>query len=92
MAHTNKILIITTQGCEGCSIAKENVNSAKKQSNKKIDVQVEDWHTIDRRFIAEKKIKDFPTVLYILDNAIVYKCSGTYPTPVYLRWIDMYFK
>lgn len=88
----NKILIITTVGCEGCAIAKQNVGIAKAQTNKTINIQVEDWKVLGKKFIYDNKIKDFPTVLYIIDNVIVSKSVGTYPSAVYLRWIDMYFK
>lgn len=88
----NKILIITTEGCEACSIAKCNINAAIVQSSIDIDVEDKDWHDINRKFIITNKIKDFPTVIYFVDDKIVNKTVGTYPSAVYLRWIDIYFK
>lgn len=88
----NKILILTTEGCEACDIAKRNIEMAIFQSNKEIEQEVEDWHEEKKDFILRNKIKDFPTVIYFVDNKLVHKAMGSYPTAVYLRWIDMYFK
>lgn len=88
----NKILILTTEGCEACDIAKRNINIAIIQTNKKIEIEVKDYHEEKREFIVKNKIKDFPTVLYFVDGRIVNKAIGSYPSAVYLRWIDMYFK
>ena len=88
-----KILILTTEGCEACDIAKCNVNAAIVQSsNIEITREVKDWHEMDKSFINANKIKDFPAVLYICDDIVVNKTIGTYPSIVYLRWINMYFK
>lgn len=88
----NKILILTTNGCEACDIAERNVNIAISEAKTEIQVDIKDWREEDRSFIKENKIKDFPTVLYIIDNNIVHKAVGSYPSAVYLRWIDIYFK
>ena len=29
---------------------------------------------------------------YYIDDKVIKKAVGTYPSAVYLRWIDMYFK
>lgn len=88
----NKILILTTKGCEACDIAIRNVDIATTQVSKEIQIEIKDWHEEKREFIVKHKIKDFPTVIYFVDNKFVCKSSGTYPSAVYLRWIDMYFK
>lgn len=88
----NKILILTTNGCEACDIAERNVDIAISEAKTEIQVDIKDWREEDRNFIKENKIKDFPTVLYIIDNNIVHKAVGSYPSAVYLRWIDIYFK
>ena len=88
----NKILILTTEGCEACDIAKHNVEIAIFQSNKEIEKEVKDWHEEKREFIVKNKIKDFPTVMYFVNERLVNKVVGSYPSAVYLRWIDIYFK
>lgn len=88
----NKILILTTEGCEACDIAKRNVDIAVLQANVEIETESKDWHEEKREFIVKNKIKDFPAVLYFVNDRLVNKAIGSYPSAVYLRWIDMYFK
>lgn len=87
----NKILILTTEGCEACEIARRNVNIAAMQVSTEIEIEVKDWKE-DKEFTKKQKVSDFPTVFYFVNDCIVNKAVGTYPSPVYLRWIDMYFK
>ena len=89
-AQTNKILIITTEGCEGCYIARKNVDFAIFQSSKEITKEVKDRDEV-KDLIKQNRIKDFPAVLYYVDDIIKHKAIGSYSTAVYLRWIDMYF-
>lgn len=88
----NKILILTTEGCEACDIAKRNVDIAVLQANVEIETESKDWYEEKREFIVKNKIKDFPAVLYFVNDRLVNKAIGSYPSAVYLRWIDMYFK
>ena len=88
----NNILILTTEGCEACEIAKRNVDVAMSQATTEIMIQVDDWHKVSKDLIVKNKVKDFPTVLYIIDDKVIHKAVGSYPSAVYLRWIDMYFK
>ena len=88
----NKILILTTEGCEACDIAQRNVDIAMSQATTEIMIQVDDWHKVSKDLIVKNKVKDFPTVLYIIDDKVIHKAVGSYPSAVYLRWIDMYFK
>lgn len=87
-----KILIITTDGCEACEIAKHNVGMAVLQSHKVDKVETKNWKDCPKEFIVKNKIKDFPAVIYLINDVVVNKTLGTYPSAVYLRWIDMYFK
>ena len=88
----NKILILTTEGCEACDIAQRNVDIAMSQATTEIQIEIKDWHEEKRDFIVKNKVKDFPTVFYFIDNKLIHKAVGSYPSAVYLRWIDMYFK
>lgn len=87
-----KIVIVTTYGCEACKIAENNVNQAVAQTDKEIEVEVKDWKDVGRSVLVLHNIKDYPAVLYYVGDNIVTSSVGTYPSPVYLRWIDMYFK
>lgn len=86
-----EILIITTEGCEACNIAKNNVNNAFLQTSKKVKVTVKDRTEVSD-IIKKYKIKDFPTVIYFVNGVVKYKATGSYPSAVYLRWIDLHFK
>lgn len=88
----NKILILTTEGCEACDIAQRNVDIAMSQATTEIQIEIKDWHEEKRDFIIKNKVKDFPTVFYFIDDKLIHKAVGSYPSAVYLRWIDMYFK
>lgn len=88
----NKILIITTKGCEACEIAKHNIEIAVMQASANITIQTEDWQNVSKDLISKNRINDFPTVLYLIDKNVINKAVGSYPSAVYLRWIDMYFK
>lgn len=88
----NKILILTTEGCEACDIAKSKVEEAIFMCKVQIKLEVKDWHEMTREFIVSHKIKDFPAVLYMINGKVVNKAIGTYPSIIYLRWIDIYFK
>lgn len=88
----NKILILITEGCEACDIAQRNVDIAMSQATTEIQIEVKDWHEEKKDFIIKNKVKDFPTVFYFIDNKLIHKAVGSYPSAVYLRWMDMYFK
>lgn len=92
MKQINKILIITTEGCSGCNTTRHNIKEAISQVSYNIEIELKDWHDIPRDFIRAQKIKDFPTVLYLINERVVNKSVGTYPTAIYLRWIDIHFK
>ncbi len=72
---TRKIYIITTEGCEGCRIIKNILNSINKDNNFTIvsidHKEVPDW--------IKNKIKliDFPTVIFVKDNVILHSFIGT---------------
>lgn len=87
-----KIVIVTTEGCEACNIAEDNITAAVTQSSVDVDIVLKDFHKFSSKEQKEYKFRDYPTVLYFIDNNIVYTSVGTYPVPVYIRWIDMYFK
>lgn len=88
----NKILILTTEGCEACDITQRNVDIAMSQATTEIQIEIKDWHEEKRDFIIKNKVKDFPTVFYFIDNKLIHKAVGSYPSAVYLHWMDMYFK
>ena len=87
-----KIVIVTTEGCEACNIAEDNITAAVAQSSVDVDIIVKDFHEFNKKEQKIYRLKDYPTVLYFVNNEVVHRAVGTYPIPVYLRWIDVYFK
>jgi len=86
-----KILLITTSRCEACNIAKSHIIDALKGYND-ISLEIKDRKEVDRYFLKENKVKDFPTTIYMIDNKVVSKSCGTYPMIVYKHWIKLYFR
>ena len=46
-----KIVIVTTEGCEACEIAQRNVGVAIVQARQEIEIEVKDWHSVDKDLI-----------------------------------------
>ena len=87
-----KIVIVTTKGCEACTIAEDNITAAVAQSSVDVDIILKDFHEFNSKEQKLYKLRDYPTVLYFNGDTLVCNSVGTYPVPVYIRWIDMYFK
>ena len=68
-----KIYLITTKGCEACSIMKNIlIDIFNKDDIKIIDIaDVPNWIKIN------VKLTDFPTTILVKDNVIKYHFSGT---------------
>ena len=88
----NKILLITTKGCEGCSIMHKSIKQALDCTSKKIEYVVKDI----KKLTTEEKIKikasDFPTTVFYKNDRITRREVGTRPYIVVVRWIDVDFK
>ena len=88
----NKIVLITTKGCDGCSIMKNAIYRAIHNSSKDIDFEIKDISEIDTTEKRKLKLTDFPTTIFYKYNDIVRKEVGTRPYIIILRWIDIDFK
>ena len=87
----NKIMIITTEGCLGCTIAKNSINEAIKESKKSITFEEIDYKELTKQFLRTFKIVDFPAILFFKDEKLKVKKVGSVPAIVILRWIDINF-
>ena len=87
-----KILLITTEGCEGCAIMKNNIQAAISKEKKDIAFEVKDRKDINKKFLNINRIKDFPTTILFEYDRLKFKYSGTMPSIVVTRWIDIHFK
>lgn len=88
----NKIVLITTKGCEGCNIMHKNIKQALENTSKKIEYITKDILDLTKAEKNKLKSYDFPTVLFVRNSRIVRKEIGTRPYIVVLRWIDVDFK
>ena len=85
----NKIILVTTKGCEGCAIMAASIRKAIAMSTKDINYGQTDVAEIPKSERDKYKLKDFPTILMFVDNKLKYKYSGTMPAIVIVRWIDI---
>lgn len=87
----NKIILVTTKGCEGCSIMRESINQAIVNCKKDIVFVEKDHKDVDKK-IFDIHLKDFPTTILMKNGRVTRKEVGTRPWIVVLRWIDIDFK
>ena len=87
----NKILVITTKGCVTSKNAVANIIAAIKETKKNIPLESKDFSDIDVDFIIKNDISDFPTVVFFINDKVVYKCCGSYPIKEYVHLVHMYF-
>lgn len=89
----NVIRLITTEGCDGCRIAKNLITKAVLMSEIRnitfecIDCQNENY----KDFIKEYSITDFPTIIFIKDMMVQYIHIGTMAVPQLLYQIKLWF-
>lgn len=88
----NRVVLVTTQGCEACEIMKNSINQAIALTKKTIDFEVIDFRQLAKDFIRANNIKDFPTTVMYKGNIKTRKEIGTRPYIVVLRWFDIDFK
>lgn len=88
----NKIVLITTEGCEGCNIMRRNIQSAVRHTSKEVEFKVVDQNDISSKIKRTIVLKDFPTTIFVKDENMVRKEVGTRPEIMVLRWIDIDFK
>ena len=88
----NKIVLITTKGCEGCNIMHKSIKQALDCTSKKIEYVVKDVTELNKEEKSKLKTYDFPTTLFYKNDRITRREVGTRPYIVVVRWIDVDFK
>ena len=88
----NKIVLITTKGCEGCSIMNNSIKLALNNTNKNIEYVIKDIEDLNKKEKSKIKTSDFPTTIFYKNNRITRQEVGTRPYIIVLRWIDIDFK
>ena len=88
----NKIVLVTTKGCEGCNIMHKSIKQALNNTSKKIEYVTKDITELSKDEKSKLKTSDFPTTIFYRNNRITRQEVGTRPYIVVLRWIDVDFK
>lgn len=88
----NKIVLVTTKGCEGCNIMHKSIKQALNCTSKKIEYVVKDVTELNKEEKSKLKTFDFPTTLFYKNNRITRREVGTRPYIIVVRWIDIDFK
>ena len=88
----NKIILVTTKGCEGCNIMHKSIKQALNNTSKKIEYVTKDITELSKDEKSKLKTSDFPTTLFYKNNRITRREVGTRPYIVVVRWIDVDFK
>ena len=87
----NKIMLITTKGCEGCTIARNSRKDAINQTKKSVTFEEKDTTEVSNKFLRLFKIEDFPAILLFKDEKLKVRKIGSVPAIVVLRWIYVNF-
>ena len=88
----NKIKIITTKDCEACNILVQNAKEAVATTSKNVELIIKDKDDVNPKWLTANRIREYPTILVMEDDAILSRKTGCYPAIVLLRWIDIHFK
>lgn len=92
MEKKNKILLITTKGCAGCTIVKKLIEQAIEGSGIDVSFEQKDFTDLDKKTIKKYRIKDFPTVFLIQNDVVKFSFTGTRPVVVIVQWIRVHLK
>lgn len=85
----NKIYVITTEGCTACKILNKLVEEALTITSKNVEHITEDISQVSKDFLKKHNVRDFPTTFLMKDDIVKYKFTGSWPSPVIARWIDV---
>lgn len=90
--NNKKILLITTIGCEACTIMDGIVKEALTRTSKSIEYECKSYVDVDIKLRNSLHLRDFPTIVFLIDDTVKFSYVGTMPVTVVLRWIDIHFK
>lgn len=88
----NKITLVTTEGCLGCEVMKASIKEALSTSKVDVAFDIVDGDKVNKQFIKEFKIGDFPATLFFKDGRFLFKKIGSVPAVVVTQWIKVNFK
>lgn len=75
----NRLVLITTEGCEGCEIMKRIVSSAYLEAKiENTSFGCYDFKEQEvENLVTDNNINDFPTTLFIKNNQVIDKILGS---------------
>ena len=86
----SKVFCITTKGCESCYILDKLIEEALSISKNKPEYVNQDFTQVDKKWLKQNNVTDYPTTFLIKDDIVRYKFVGTRPAVVIARWIDVH--
>ena len=84
-----KLLLVTTSGCAACNIQDGLIRKAIKDSGKLVEYERKDVKEISPNLLKALKITDFPTTIIYVDGEIKFHFSGTRPSIVIERYMEV---
>lgn len=87
----NKILLITTKGCEGCKIMYNNIIKALADCDKSIAFELKDVEDLSKAFLNKHNITDFPCTMLYKDDELKFIKVGSSPIAAINTWINLSF-
>lgn len=88
----NKVLVVTTEGCQACYILNTLIGLAIQAYGKPIETESKDFKDVDKDMLKRYNIGDFPTAFLIKDDKVVYYFIGTRPVAVIGNLFKEYFE
>ena len=86
----SQIYSITTKGCESCTTLDRLINEALSLTSKKVIYTKQDFTQVNKKWLKQHGVYDYPTTFLIKDDVVKYKFVGTRPAIVIARWIDVH--
>lgn len=85
---TNKIYLITTEGCHACNIMKSILEKVKDDNLNRFEIEFRDFKQVPKWIETNVPFTDFPTIIFVKDDAIKYHINGTYSKSIIQEIID----
>lgn len=89
----DKIRLVTTKGCEACKIMNNLIRQAiTKSTFTHITIEIIDCENERyRQFLNRYFVRDFPTMIFMRENQVLYKDTGTSTVNDIVKKIQYWF-
>lgn len=93
MQQKAKIILVTTEGCEGCRIQKNLLDKVYQDYKGKYDYIIIDRADIKETFkdmsnVETGMMSDFPTTVFCIDDCVITKLIGTKPRGILKQCVE----